>query len=113
MAVAVNEMVLAEQPIENTPDNNLTMFDRDFYSLGLLHKWANTGVERHWLIPLKKNVQYGVVRKLGQQDKLVKLNSSARARKLWPDLANALVVRVVSRNIQGKQYDVLTYFLPI
>lgn len=105
---AVNEMVLAEQLIETTPDNSLTMFDRGFHSLGLLHKWANTGVERHWLIPLKKNVQYEVVRKLGRQDKLVKLSSNPRARKLWPDLPHELIVRLVSRKIQGKQYDVLT-----
>ena len=105
---AVNEMVLAEQLIETTPDNSLTMFDRGFYSLGLLHKWANTGVERHWLIPLKKNVQYDVVRKLGRQDKLVKLTSNPRARKLWPELPTELIVRLVSRKINGKQYDVLT-----
>lgn len=105
---AVNEMVLAEQLIETTPDNSLTMFDRGFYSLGLLHKWANTGVERHWLIPLKKNVQYEVVRKLGRQDKLVKLTSNPRARKLWPELPNELTVRLVSRQIKGKQHDVLT-----
>lgn len=105
---AVNEMVLAEKLIETTPDNSLTMFDRGFYSLGLLHKWANTGAQRHWLIPLKKNVQYEVVRKLGRQDKLVKLSSNSKARRLWPDLPHELVVRLVSRKIQGKQYDVLT-----
>ena len=105
---AVSEMVLAEQLIETTPDKSLTMFDRGFYSLGLLHKWANTGVERHWLIPLKKNTQYEVVRQLGRQDKLVKLSSNPRARKLWPDLPHDVIVRLVSRKIQGKQYDVLT-----
>ena len=105
---AVNEMVLAEQLIETTPDNSLTMFDRGFYSLGLLHKWASTGIERHWLIPLKKNVQYETVRKLGRQDKLVRLSSNPRARKLWPKLPKDVVVRLVSRKIQGKQYDVLT-----
>src|SRR5690606_21365557 len=64
--------------------------------------------ERHWLIPLKKNVQYEVVRKLGRQDKLVRLSSHPRARKLWPELPDDIVVRLVSRNVQGKQYDVLT-----
>lgn len=34
---AVNEMVLAEQLIERTPDHSLTLFDKGFYSLGLLH----------------------------------------------------------------------------
>ncbi len=32
----VNEMILAERLIETTPDNSLTLFDRGFYSLGLL-----------------------------------------------------------------------------
>jgi hypothetical protein len=105
---SVNEMVLAQQLIETTPDNSLTLFDKGFYSFGLLHKWANTGEQRHWLIPLKKNVKYEVVRKLGRQDKLVKLFSSPKARTLWPELPKELVVRLVSRKIQGKQYDVLT-----
>jgi hypothetical protein len=65
-------MVLAQQLIETTPDNSLTLFDKGFYSFGLLHKCANTGEQRHWLIPLKKNVKYEVVRKLGRQDILVK-----------------------------------------
>jgi hypothetical protein len=46
-------MVLAQQLIETTPDNSLTLFDKGFYSFGLLHKWANTGEQRHWLIPFK------------------------------------------------------------
>ena len=50
----VNEMILAEKLIETTPDNSLTLFDKGFYSLGLLHQWQSTGAERHWLIPLKK-----------------------------------------------------------
>ncbi len=36
----VNEMKLAEQLIETTPDNSLTLFDKGFYSLGLLQAWS-------------------------------------------------------------------------
>jgi len=105
---AVNEMKLAEQLIETTPDNSLTMFDKGFYSLGLLHQWQTTGTARHWLIPLKKNVQYEEIRKLGRNDKLVRLSSNPHARKRWPQLPETLTVRLVSRKIKGKQYDVLT-----
>lgn len=35
---AVNEMKLAEQLIETTPDNSVTLFDKGFYSLGLLNQ---------------------------------------------------------------------------
>jgi hypothetical protein len=53
-------------------------------------------------------VQYEEIRKLGRNDKLVLLSSNPRARKLWPTLPETLVVRLVSRKIKGKQYDVLT-----
>lgn len=105
---AVNEMVLAEKLIDTTPDNSLTMFDKGFYSLGLLHKWQVTGVERHWLIPLKKNVQFEILRSLGRNDKIVKLSSNPRARKLWPELPNELEARLITRMIKGKEYSVLT-----
>lgn len=104
----VNEMVLAEKLIETTPDNSLTLFDRGFYSLGLLHKWQTTGRERHWLIPLKKNVQYEVIKSLGRNDKLIQLRSNPRARKLWSALPDTLEVRLITRKINGKEYSVLT-----
>jgi len=53
-SVAVNEMNLALELIDKTPNNSLTLFDRGFYSLGLLHRWNSTGKSRHWLMPLKK-----------------------------------------------------------
>ena len=62
-----NEMKLAEQLIETTPDHSLTLFDRGFYSLGLLHQWQHAGTERHWLMPLRKGAQYEVVQRLGRR----------------------------------------------
>ncbi|HFL7942022.1 TPA: hypothetical protein ACG5DM_005139 [Pseudomonas putida] len=38
----------------------MTLFDKGFYSLGLLHHWQSQGEHRHWLIPLKKGTQYEV-----------------------------------------------------
>lgn len=43
----VSEMIIAEKLIETTPDYSVTMFDKGFYSLGLLNKWHQTGTERH------------------------------------------------------------------
>ncbi|AQS40385.1 transposase family protein [Shewanella psychrophila] len=105
---AVNEMILAEKLIDSTPDHSLTLFDRGFYSLGLLYQWQSTGNERHWLIPLKKNVQYEVLRSLGRNDKIVQLKSNPHARKRWPELPYELEVRLISRKINGKEYSVLT-----
>jgi len=105
---AVNEMRLAEQLIETTPDNSVTLFDKGFYSLGLLHQWQLEGENRHWLIPVKKNLQYQEIRSLGRNDKLVMLSSNPRSRKLWPGLPDTLTARIVSRKIKGKTYEVLT-----
>lgn len=105
---AVNEMILAEKLIDSTPDHSLTLFDRGFYSLGLLYQWQSTGNERHWLIPLKRNVQYEVLRSLGHNDKIVQLKSNPHARKRWPELPDELEVRLITRKVNGKEYAVLT-----
>ncbi len=105
---AVNEMVLAERLVARTPDHSLTLFDKGFYSLGLLHAGQTTGSERHWLLPLKKGTQYEVVRKLGRQDALVLLKTSPQARKKWPQLPETLEARLLTRTINGKERQVLT-----
>lgn len=104
----VSETKLAEKLIDTTPDNSVTLFDKGFYSLGLLHEWQSKGTERHWLIPLKKNVQYQELYSLGRNDKIVTLSSNPRARKLWPELPETMTARLVSRKINGKHYQVLT-----
>ena len=71
--IATNEMRLAADLIPSTPDNSLTLFDKGFYSLGLLNEWRNTGIERHWLVPLKKGTQFEVIRKLGARDQIIRL----------------------------------------
>lgn len=50
----VSEMRLAAQLAERTPDMSITLFDKGFYSVGLLHHWQMSGEKRHWLLPLKK-----------------------------------------------------------
>ncbi|MDR6235374.1 IS4 family transposase [Pseudomonas oryzihabitans] len=107
-AYASNEMKLAERLIESTPDHSLTLFDKGFYSLGLLHRWQRTGHERHWLLPLRKGAQYEVVRAWGKQDALVSLRTSPQARRQWPDLPDTLQARLLSKTIKGKQYQILT-----
>jgi hypothetical protein len=40
------------------PDNSMTLFDKGFYSLGLLYDWQQKGHDTHWLRPLKRGTQY-------------------------------------------------------
>ncbi|MBQ4769853.1 IS4 family transposase, partial [Pectobacterium versatile] len=51
---AISEVDLAAQLAEQTPEHTLTLMDKGFYALGLLHRWQSSGEEKHWLIPLKK-----------------------------------------------------------
>jgi len=106
--VATNEMRLAADLIPSTPDNSLTLFDKGFYSLGLLNQWKNTGIERHWLIPLKKGTQFEVVRKLSARDQIIRLKTTPQARKKWNDLPAMIEARLITRLIKGKSYSILT-----
>lgn len=104
----VNEMRLAAQLMNKTPDNSITLFDKGYYSLGLLHHWQSTGENRHWLLPLKKNVQYEVVSRLGRGDELVRLKTSPQSRKQWAGLPDEITVRLLTRKVDGKERKVLT-----
>lgn len=107
-SVAENEMSLAAELIERTPDHSLTLFDKGFYSLGLLHRWQSTGTERHWLLPLRKGTQYRVVRKLCSGNELVELTTSSQARKKWSGLPETIEARLLSKTIKGKRVQILT-----
>ena len=107
-SVAVNEMVLAEKLIDKTPDHSLTLFDRGFYSLGLLHRWQSTGEMRHWLMPLKKNIQYEVIRSFSKNNQLIRLSPCPQARKKWADLPETMDVRLLTKVIKGKKVQIIT-----
>lgn len=107
-SVEVNEMNLASQLVPRAPDNSLTLFDKGFYSLGLLHDWHSKGVNTHWLIPMKKGTQYEVVRVLGKQDKRVRLTTTPQSRKKRPDLPETLEARLITRRVKGKEVRILT-----
>lgn len=104
----ISEMRLAADLADKTPDNSITLFDKGFYSLGLLHHWMMTGENRHWLLPLKKNTQYEVVHRLGRGDELVSLKTTPQARKQWSGLPAEITARLVTRKVDGKERQVLT-----
>ncbi|GAA5215581.1 hypothetical protein GCM10025776_12710 [Corallincola platygyrae] len=107
-SVAENEMTLAVRLVDKTPDHSLTLFDRGFYSLGLLHKWQQAGEERHWMVPLKKGSVYEVTRRISKGNELVTLKTSPQARKKWPGLPERLSARLLSKNVNGKMVQILT-----
>ena len=92
--------------------SSLTLSDRGFYSLGLLHKWQPTGAERHWLMPLKKGTQYEVVPRWGSQDAVVLLSTSPQASKQWPGLPEHLTAQLISKTIKDKVCQILSVRWP-
>lgn len=103
-----SEIDLAAKLAEQTPEHTLTLMDKGFYALGLLHRWQSSGVEKHWLIPLKKGARYQVIRKQGKGDEIVELNVSAQAKRKWDGVPQPLTARLVSKEVNGKTVRILT-----
>ncbi|WP_165745024.1 IS4 family transposase [Pseudoalteromonas sp. Z9A6] len=107
------EMTLAEELIEGTPDNSLTLFDRGYYSLGLLHRWHQAGTERHWMIPVRKGLTVDTIKKVSKNDQLVRLKTSPQARKKFTDLPEFIEARLLTYTHNNKQYQILTSMLDV
>ncbi|MCG7542803.1 IS4 family transposase [Pseudoalteromonas sp. MM17-2] len=107
-SVSKSEVDLTVPLIDNGPSNSLTIFDRGFYALGLLHKWQASGEEKHWLIPLRKGTQYTVIAKLGRGQELVELKLSPQAQKKWEDAPKTIQARLITKSIMGKEVRLLT-----
>ncbi|XOV78482.1 MAG: IS4 family transposase [Aestuariibacter sp.] len=107
-SVAENEMNLASKLIETIPDNSLTLFDKGFYSLGLLHDWHTKGTNTHWLLPLKKGTQYEVIQRMGKQDMLIRLHTTPQSRKRRSHLPQTIEARLLTKTIKGKTVQILT-----
>jgi len=103
-----NEMMLAEQLIERTPDSSLTIFDKGYYSLGLLNRWHQAGEHRHWMIPARKDLQYEIIQRISKHDFKIRLKTTPQSRKKFAELPKTLEARLVSKVIKGKEYRMLT-----
>lgn len=104
----VGEMSLAERLLSSVPDSSLTLFDKGYYSLGLLHKWSQQGKDTHWMLPARKDLQYQVERNISDHDKIVTLFTSPQARKKFAELPEQITARLTTYIIDGKSYRVLS-----
>lgn len=103
-----SEMILAEQLIDTTPDHSLTLFDKGYYSLGLLNRWHQAGEHRHWMIPARKDLQFEVIRSFSKTDQHIRLTTTPQSRKKFPDLPDYVEARLVTKTINGKTYRILS-----
>ncbi|MDP5033302.1 IS4 family transposase [Paraglaciecola sp.] len=104
----IGEMTQAQRLIPSAPDNSLTLFDRGYYSLGLLYDWQNSGQDTHWMLPARKDLQFDVIRQLNEYDAIVALTTSPQARKKFAHLPAQIEARLTTYTAHGKTYRVLS-----
>jgi hypothetical protein len=98
---ARGELDLAKRLWAQLPDHSLTLVDRNFLSAAVLFAITRGGTQRHWLLRLKCNTHYRVVRALGPGDWLVELATSPEARRRDPTLPRTYQARVVAYQVRG------------
>jgi len=104
----VGEMTLAHRMTKAVPDESITLFDRGYYSLGLLYHWQQVGNNTHWMLPARKDLQYQVTRTLSDNDAIVTLTTTPQSRRKFDDLPEQLTARLTSYQLKGKTYRVLS-----
>lgn len=104
----IGEMTLAQRLIGHVPDNSLTLFDKGYYSLGLLHSWQRAGSNAHWMLPARKDLQFETIKQLNKNDAIVLLSTSPQARKKFPNLPQQIEARLTEYQADGNTYRVLS-----
>lgn len=95
------ELTLAQPIWGALPNNSLVIVDRNFYSASILHSIQSGGDERHWLLRLKKNARYTIVKSLGNGDWLVRVLVSKSAKKKDSSLPDYYNTRIINYQIPG------------
>lgn len=105
-----NEMLYAKGLTSTIVDHSLTVFDKGFFSAEILLGLALSGVNRHYLIPVKCNTKWTVLS--GEPDDcVVQLDVSRQARANAPDLPTKWTARLVRVTHNGKILVLLTSLL--
>lgn len=102
------EIPLAEQFISNIPDHSVTLLDKGFWSANLLMSLSRKAINRHWLIPARKNAVYEDIKHYNENDKLIRMKVSPQARKRNPELPETWEVRAVTYKVNDVDKTVFT-----
>lgn len=90
---ATSEMAMTPWILPAIPRQSLLLMDAGFFSAFLL--WTLTQQGASWLLPLRSNATYRVLRQLGPGDWQVEFAVSKEAKKLHPELPRTLCARVL------------------
>jgi hypothetical protein len=102
------EIPLAQPLLDKLPNHSITLLDKGFFSANLLLGIAQSGEQRHWVIPERKRLVYEVVEDYGPGDRLVKMTVSPQARKANPQLPENWHARAVTYEVRGASKTVFT-----
>lgn len=92
-------------------DHSITLFDRAYFSAAFLMDWHSAGTHRHWLMRAKDNLRHEIVQTLGNDDWLIRMPVSQRARQLRPELPTHWVARLIQTHVGGKSRRFITSML--
>lgn len=94
------EQSLATELWAEVPEKALVVVDRAFNNAGMLVPLASSG-ERHWLLRAKTTSSWAVKKALGEDDFLVEMRVSDRARTADPSLPPTFEARVIAYQRPG------------
>ncbi len=83
------------------PDHSLFIADRNFLNGRSLSPLLSTGVNRHFLMRAKKSTAMDVVKRLGRNDCIVELATSADIRKKDPAAPKVWQARAIRYQLPG------------
>lgn len=108
------EQSLAAQLWSSVPENALVVVDRAFNNTGMLVPLASSG-NRHWLIRAKSTSSWKELKAFAEDDWLVEMRVSARARKEDPSLPPTFEARVIGYQRPGhrKQFLITSMLDPV
>jgi hypothetical protein len=92
-------------------DHSITLFDRAYFSAAFLMDWQQTGAQRHWLMRAKDNLRHEILETLGEDDWLISMPVSQRARQLRPELPSHWQARLIQTQVGGKTRRFITSML--
>lgn len=92
-------------------DHSITLFDRAYFSSAFLMDWQHAGFQRHWLMRAKDNLRHEIVETLGEDDWLISMPVSQRARQLRPELPSHWQARLIQIQFGGKSRRFITSML--
>lgn len=94
------------------PNDSLVIADRLFLAANILIPLASAGENRHWLTRATARSKWTVLKKLGNGDELVEMETSSEARKQNPDLPLKWQMRAIRYRRPGfRPHTLLTSLL--